>query len=63
MSCPREMEQARPRSVPRGVVGWEGPVPGLDPVEIVSALVAAPGFPIKRGLPATTLTALSVAQI
>lgn len=33
-------------------VGWGEHAPGPDPVEVVSALVAEPRFPIKREFPA-----------
>ena len=56
------MEPGRLADLLEGVAGWEGPVPGLDRVGIVSALIVVPEFLIKGGLLAITLTALSVAQ-
>ena len=48
------MEPGHPRDLLEEVVGWEEPVPGLDPAEIVSALNVAQRFLIKGGLPVIT---------
>ncbi len=47
------MEQGHLVDPVEGVAGWAEPVRGLDPVEVVFALIVVPGFPIKEELPAT----------
>ena len=41
------MEPGHLADLLEGVAGWEGPVPGLDRVGIVSALIAGPDYPIR----------------
>ena len=46
------MELDLPGDLLKGVVGWEEPVPGPDPVGIVSALIVELDYPIRWVHPA-----------